>query len=817
MQDFEKLGVFYLGREYDLEKKALKENLVLYDSRDLVTHAVCVGMTGSGKTGLCIGLLEEAAIDNIPAIVVDPKGDLANLLLTFPDLADGDFLPWINEEDARRKGVSPQEFAARQAALWKKGLADWGQDGARVRKLRDSAEFSIYTPGSTAGLPVSILKSFAFPGKAVTGDSELLGERIGTTVTSILNLLGVEADPIQSREHILLSTILDASWKDGRDLDLAGFIQAIQSPPVARIGVFDLESFFPSKDRFALAMKINNLLAAPGFSAWLEGDPLSIDRMFHTAEGKPRVSIFSVAHLNDAERMFFVSLLLTQLLGWMRSQSGTTSLRALFYMDEIFGYFPPVANPPSKLPLLTLLKQARAFGLGIVLATQNPVDLDYKGLSNTGTWFLGRLQTDRDKERVLDGLEGAAAGGAGRFDRKRMEQILAGLGERVFLMNNVHEDAPVIFQTRWAMSYLRGPLTRAQIRKLMDAEKAKRPGPVPAGPAAASTAPPAARERASASAQARPSLPPEVPQFFLPVRGAEPEGASLHYEPMLLGIGKVYFANAKIGVAAQKDVCLMTEFPDGPSRVDWDGAREAEIGESDLEKFPHDPGASFGELPREASNAKSYAGWGIAFKEWVYRNGKLDLWKSPSSGILSGPGEPEREFRLRLQQAGREKRDGQVDRLRQKYTPKIAALQDRIRRAEQSVEREKAQATQQKISTAISFGATLLTALTGRKVVSQSSLGRAATAARGAGRTLKESQDVARAAESVQALQKQLDDLQALLDQEIEEVKTGADPLAENLETCEVRPKKTDVSVALVSLAWFPYWRDGKGGIAPAR
>ncbi|HSL99559.1 MAG TPA: ATP-binding protein, partial [Candidatus Limnocylindria bacterium] len=787
---------------------------VLYDSRDLVTHAVCVGMTGSGKTGLCIGLLEEALIDNIPAIVVDPKGDLANLLLTFPDLKDADFLPWINEEDARRKGVSPQEYAAQQAALWKKGLAEWGQDGARIRKLKDSAEVTIFTPGSTAGLPVSILKSFAFPGKAVVDDSELLGERIATTVTSLLTLLGIEADPIQSREHILLSTILDTAWKQGQDLDLAGFIQAIQSPPVARIGVFDLESFFPSKDRFALAMKLNNLLAAPGFSAWLEGDPLDIDRMFYTAEGKPRLSIFSIAHLSDTERMFFVSLLLTQLLGWMRSQSGTTSLRTLFYMDEIFGYFPPVANPPSKAPLLTLLKQARAFGLGIVLATQNPVDLDYKGLSNTGTWFLGRLQTERDKARVLDGLEGAAAGGAGRFDRKRMEQILAGLGQRVFLMNNVHEDAPVVFQTRWVMSYLRGPLTRTQIKQLMDPVKSLKPEPArEAGPAAQ----PVTKTSIAAPVSARPALPPEVPQYFLPVRAAQPEGAAIHYEPMLLGGAKVYYANAKVGVAAQKEVCLLGEFSEGPSPVDWDEARETEIPESDLEKFPHDPDSSFGELPREASSVKRYSEWGNAFKEWVYRNKKLELWKSSSIGVVSEPGESERDFRIRLAQAAREKRDQQVERLRQKYAPKIAGLQDRIRRAEQAVEREKAQATQQKLSTAISFGATLLGALTGRKTITQSTLGRAATTARGAGRTLKESQDVARADDNVQAITKQLADLQALLDQETEEVKAGTDPLAESLETCEVRPKKTDISVSLISLVWFPYWRDGKGGIAPAR
>jgi len=817
MQDFEKLGVFYLGREFDLGKNALGENLVLYDSRDLVTHAVCVGMTGSGKTGLCISLLEEAVIDGVPAIVLDPKGDLANLLLTFPDLREEDFLPWINEEDARRKGVSPQEHAAGQAALWKKGLADWGQDGERIRKLKEAAEFAIYTPGSTAGIPVSILKSFAFPGDAVVADVELLGERIGATITGLLNLLGVEGDPVQSREHILLSTILDNTWKQRQDLDLAGFIQAIQSPPVNRIGVFDLESFFPSKDRFALAMKLNNLLAAPGFSAWLEGAPLDIDRMFHTPAGKPRVSIFSIAHLNDTERMFFVSLLLTQLLGWMRAQPGTTSLRALFYMDEIFGYFPPVANPPSKAPLLTLLKQARAFGLGIVLATQNPVDLDYKGLSNTGTWFLGRLQTERDKERVLDGLEGAAATGAGRFDRKRMERLLAGLGQRVFLMNNVHEDAPVVFQSRWAMSYLRGPLTRTQVKQLMDPFKSERTTAPPVVPPPAAAGLPAAKPRAAAPATARPVLPPDVPQGYLTVRMPPPEGALLHYEPMLLGMGTVYYSSAKIGVSARKDICLLAEFSESPSRVDWGEAREEEMKESDLEKFPHAPDATFSAPCGEASGAKNYAGWGNAFKEWVYRNRKLELLKSPATGMLSDPGEPERAFRIRLQQAGREKRDQQVERLRQKYAPKISALQDRIRRAGLATEREKTQASQQKLQTAISFGAAILTALTGRKALSQSTLGRVATTARGAGRTLKESQDVARAQENVEALQKQLDDLQALMEQEMAEVGAAGDPLAEELETCEVRPKKTDIAVSMVSLAWYPYWQDGKGGNAPAR
>src|SRR5215211_9076334 len=459
VQGFEKLGVFYLGRT------KTKDDLLLYDSKDLVTHAVCVGMTGSGKTGLCITLLEEAAIDGIPAIIVDPKGDLCNLLLTFPNLGPEDFEPWVEES------VDP----AQQAELWKDGLSRWSQDGERIKRLRDAADFRIYTPGSNAGLPVSILKSFVAPPETLRQDNEALAERINTTVTSLLALIGIDADPVRSREHILLSNILNHEWIAGKDLDIAGLIQKVQSPPITKVGVMDLDSYFPAEDRFELAMSLNHLLASPSFASWMEGESLDVAKFLHTESGKPRHSIFSIAHLSDAERMFFVSMLLNHVLGWTRTQSGTTSLRAIVYMDEIFGYFPPTANPPSKTPLLTLLKQARAFGVGVVLATQNPVDLDYKGLSNAGTWFIGRLQTERDKQRLLDGLEGAAAGASAKFDRAAMEQTLAGLGSRVFLMNNVHEDAPVVFESRWALSYLRGPLTRQQIKALMDPAKRRAP------------------------------------------------------------------------------------------------------------------------------------------------------------------------------------------------------------------------------------------------------------------------------------------------------------------------------------------------------
>ena len=811
MQNFEKLGIFYLGKEYDYERKTLKNDMVLYDSRDLVTHGVCVGMTGSGKTGLCISILEEAAIDGIPCLAIDPKGDLSNLLLTFPELRPEDFRPWINEDDASRKGISPEEYAARQSEQWKKGLEEWGEDGQRIQKLRDAADFVIYTPGSNAGIPVSILRSFEKPDKAVMEDSEMLRERISTTVTGLLNLIGVEADPLQSREHILISTILNLSWKQGQSLDIAGLIAAIQSPPVTKIGVFDIESFFSANDRFNLAMKLNNLLASPGFQSWTEGEALDINRILYTAEGKPRMAIFSIAHLNDAERMFFVSLLLTHLLGWMRTQSGTTSLRTLFYMDEIFGYFPPVANPPSKAPLMMLLKQARAFGLGVLLATQNPVDLDYKGLSNTGTWFIGRLQTERDKERVLDGLEGA---GGGRFDRQRIGKIISDLDSRVFLMNNVHEDDPVVFNSRWVMSYLRGPLTRDQIKHLMDPGRSLKY----ATPAAAySHAEGSVKKKTQTVSDGRqkPVLPPGVREFFLPVSAAHHEGTTLLYEPLLLGIATVYFANAKIGTAAERTLSMISDFPDNLSASFWDDAKEIAVTEKELEKFAPDE-AAFGDLPKQAGRKNSYAGWNKAFKEWISRRYTLELFKSPSMNIVSYPDESERDFRIRLQQAAREKRDELITRVRDRYAPKLARLEERIQNAERTVEKEKEQASQQKVQTVISIGATILSALTGRKAASYSTLGRATTAVRGAGRAMKESKDVDRAEESLDSLKSRSEELQRLLQEEIEQVRSGIDPLNETLENYTITPKKMDISVSLVALVWAPYWQDDRGKITAA-
>jgi hypothetical protein len=810
MQDFEKLGVFYLGRLYDVCNRTPLEDLLLYDSKDLVTHGVCIGMTGSGKTGLCISLLEEAALDGIPSIVIDPKGDITNLLLTFPELRAEDFAPWINEEDAAKQGLSPQDYAVQQAQLWKDGLAKWGQNSARIQRLREVADLVIYTPGSNAGLPMSILKSFSAPPPEIIEDNELFHERISTTVTSLLGLLGIEADPIQSREHILISTILATNWKQGADLNLEKLIQQIQNPPVARVGVLELESFYPSKERFALAMRLNNLLAAPGFELWLQGEPLDIGKLLYNSSGKPKVSIFYIALLSDAQRMFFVSLLLNQIVGWMRTQSGTTSLRAIIYMDEVFGYLPPLANPPSKTPLLTLLKQARAFGLGVLLATQNPVDLDYKGLSNAGTWFIGRLQTDRDKMRVLDALETVSASSDTRFDRQTMDQTISSLGKRIFLMHNVHEDTPVVFETRWAMSYLRGPLTRNQIKTIMDPIKTTQwapsaePAIAPAQSVAALSVP------GGTVGSQRPILSPEIPQYFLPTVGAKPNGVSLTYCPMILGAAQVRFADAKTRIDTTRDAVFFSPITNDPLPFNWDNSIEAKLKLDDLKSAPSET-AQFADLAPAALNVKNYDIWQKDFADWLIRTQELELLRSPSLKELSKPGEAERDFRVRLQQAAREHRDQSAEKLRLKYVTVFARLDQRIGNAQAAVEKQKARDSEQKYETAVSFGASLLGSFLGRK-----SARGAARAVRRMGRAMKESKSEANAQEKLKALQKQRAQLEAQFQSETSQLEEKINPLTESLESISIGPTKPNISTKLVALLWTPHWLDDERKTTPA-
>ena len=809
MDDFEKLGLFYLGRTFDLENRKLKDDYLLYDSKDLTTHAVCIGMTGSGKTGLCISLIEEAAIDGVPVICIDPKGDLANLCLTFPGLSSNEFRPWINLDSARQKNLSPDEYAIKQADTWKKGLADWGQTGERIQKLKDSAEVRIYTPGSNAGLPVSILSSFSVPSPSIMSDSDLLRDRINTTISSLLGLIGIKADPVQSREHILLSTILEDTWKKGKDLDLAGFIQQVQEPPFSKIGVLDLESFYSAKDRFALVMALNNLLASPGFSTWLEGTPLDISQIFYTPTGKPRIAIFSIAHLSDPERMFFVSLLMNQILSWTRSQPGTTSLRALVYMDEIFGFLPPVENPPSKLPMLTLLKQARAFGVGMIFATQNPVDLDYKALSNTGTWFIGRLQTEQDKSRLIDGLESATTSTTGKFSRKSIDKILSSLENRTFLMNNTHESSPEIFQTRWALSYLRGPLTRDDIKILMDPIKSSANFNQQLNS-------PNNKDLKNTNLQStqQPSLPPDITDYFIPIRGIQSAEKKIIYVPNLIGIASINFQNPKSKINSLQTVRYITRITDNPIPVKWESSEIIDIPAEDLEKKPKG-NTNFTEIPQAATQLPNYSVWNRDFSSWLYGTQTLELFTSPSLKASSEPTETEKDFRIRLGLLAREKRDETTELLRKKYAKNESTLKERLRKAEQAAEKQSDQAKKAKYQTAISVGSALLGAFTGRKI-NQTSISRATTAMRSASRTIEESNDVSRAEETIESITKQIRDLQAEFNAELAGLGEKFDPQTEVLETLVVKPRKADINVQLVALVWAPYWQDDQGTLSQA-
>ena len=795
---FEKLGVFYLGAERE-SLKAGAPVPVLYDSRDLTTHAVCVGMTGSGKTGLCTCLLEEAALDGVPAIALDLKGDLANLLLTFPDLSAESFEPWVDPGNAARKDQSVAEYATATAEQWRKGLASWGEDGARIAALRKSVEMRVYTPGSDAGLQLSVLKSFSAPAAAILADGDAFRERVAGSVSGLLTLLGIDADPLRSREHILLASILDHEWRSGRDAGLAELIRLINTPPFSQVGILDLDSFFPAKERMGLAAALNNLLASPSFSAWAQGEPLDIQSLLWSPAGKPRLSILYVAHLSEAERMFFVTLLLNEIVSWVRQQSGTGSLRALFYMDEVFGYLPPVANPPSKAPMLTLLKQARAFGLGLVLATQNPVDLDYKALSNAGTWLLGRLQTERDKLRMIEGLT-SAQGGQG-LDSQALGDILGSLAGREFLLHNVHEDGPLVLSTRWAMSYLRGPLSRDHIRTLCasqepDAAVAK-PGRS-ASTTAAAQAEPAAGTAGPDVAGQRPMLPKEAAECF--EEAVAGSSGVLGCRPALLGSLTLHYVDSKRGWDEWRDIELLAALSVDSGSDPWEQAQAA----AELSISADAPAAAtYAGLPARALKAATYATWASSLKSHAYQACTEPILVCSPLKLCSQPGESGRDFAARLNQELREQRDQALEKLRGKYTARIAALEERIVRARQKVGAEEQDYTAKKLDSYISIGGSILGGLLGSRRITQSKVRRARSAARSIGRSKREHDDIVEAQQTLARYETDLRELQVELSAKLAELQSSYDVGNLQIEEQTLAPRKSDIEVRGLRLIWL--------------
>ncbi len=818
-------GNFYLGKYVDVANGELQPNPLLYDPADLTTHGVVVGMTGSGKTGLCLDLLEEAALNGLPALMIDPKGDITNAILHFPDLAPADFAPWINVDLARRAGKSLEAVAEETAESWRKGLASWEIAPERIQRLKESAQFAVFTPGSDAGLPLSILSSLEAPDLDWDEHRDLLREQIATTVTALLGLIGMKnIDPLQSREHILLANIFEYAWSRGQDLEMSALILQVQTPPFEKLGVFPVEQFYSEKARFALAMQLNNILAAPSFQAWIEGTPLDIAQLLYTPDGRPRHSIFYIAHLAEAERMFFVTLLLSAAEAWMRGLRGSTSLRALIYFDEIFGYLPPIAQPPSKLVLLRLLKQARAFGLGVLLATQNPADVDYKGLSNAGTWFIGKLATERDKERLLDGL---ASSSPEALDRREYDELISGLGKRVFLLRNVHESRPMLFQTRWAMNYLAGPVTRAQIDELNILAGAislqpevqelleetvpppivEEPAPVAAAPLAATVVTP--EPQASERPVEKPAIPPQVSEYFLPYTLTPSQALSTYrpelaanwrdvgrrYRPALLAQARIGFFNRKYGLDMTRTWTVLASGIGLNATLAWENYAAGEVDPSELARSPL-PNAAYAPLEGGLGDATILRALRDNLVEWLYRNSQVIVRENKQLAVVGGPTVSQAAFREQCAQAARERSRLEEQAVVTRFNRKIEPLSDRLKKAAKATAQEEADYNARRADEAMAHAKTVLTLFQKRSRSSSAARRRDTQSAR-------EQLDKARAKEA--DLRKQLEAAQAEQEAALAEVRQRWAETAATYEEVTVTPFKKDISVELFGIAWMPY------------
>ncbi len=783
---YEKLGLFYLGKEVDTESQEMTDNLLLYKSKHFTTHAALIGMTGSGKTGLGIGIIEEAILDNVPAIIIDPKGDMGNLLLSFPDLKPEDFEPWVDPGTAETKELSIKEFAAQTAQTWDKGIQMWHQDKARIKNLKDNAEFVIYTPGSSAGIQLSVLSSFDAPSEDTLDDPDTFASLINSTVSSILALIKFKGDMQQSREYLLLSSIFTYVWKKQINIGLEELIGYVTRPPFDKIGVLPLKSFYDQKDRLALAMKLNAVLAGSGFSAWTEGESLDIQNLLYTKEGKAKVSIISISHLDESQRMFFVTLFLNRYISWMRRQRGTSSLKTLLYMDEIFGYFPAVGNPPSKKPMLLLLKQARAYGTGIILATQNPIDLDYKGLSNIGTWFIGRLQTKQDKERVMDGL---LKSGENSLDKKEIEHLLSNIRSRVFLLKSAYEDRIKLMQTRWVLSYLRGPLSKNEIRTLMAGRKKKAEDKNEKAKPISQKTPPNTNPESNI---VQSLLSEEIQQYY---SGNTVQGI-VEYKPVLFAEGKVRFVNAKKGIDVEKSFSQKFDLNEGMTEPDFGKGENTDF---DPDLFDKKPAAQsrFHNLPSFVEELKNLKPLEKEYSDYLYRTQKIELYKCTALKAEAKPGESLRDFKIRLKDIISEKKNEAVEKLRIKYSSKGAKLQARYERIALKLEKEKADVASKKTDTAMSLGMAVIGSFLGQGTKRKFKSGMSS-----ASKIAKEKADVKRVESELMQIRHDMQALKKDLSLDIQGIKTKYNIDNYNISTAHIKPRRTDIYDINMFLFW---------------
>jgi uncharacterized protein DUF87 len=786
----------HLGFRLDTSGEPGPDRLVV-ESGDLTTHGAILGMTGSGKTGLGVVLIEEALLAGIPCLVLDPKGDMGNLLLTFPDLDAASFRAWVNEDDARSEGVSLDEYAQRTATMWRKGLEDAGIGPDRIRALRDAAEFAIYTPGSEAGIPLNVVGSLQAPALSWDTEAETLRDEIEGTVTSLLGLVGIAADPLSSREHVLLSNLVENAWRTGQGLDLGTLIGQVQAPPLRKLGVFEIDAFFPPKERTELALKLNALVASPSFAAWGAGAALDPATLLRTQDGGPRCAIVYLAHLSDPERQFVVTLLLSKLVTWMRGQPGTSDLRTLAYMDEVFGFVPPTAMPPAKKPILTILKQGRAFGVGMVLSTQNPVDLDYKAMANAGTWLVGRLQTERDKARVLEGLRSAA----GDADVGALDVAIGALQKRQFLLVSAKSSAPALFATRWAMSYLRGPLTKDQIETLTG------PAPGPAAEAATRPPPPAEPVEAAADESAvAPAVADGMPVRFLDPAapwaariGAASDGGRLH--AFLAARVSLRFDDAK----ADLDHTEEWEALYGPLDEGLDLDSETQVDYDDRDFRTEAPANGGYVLPQAAvGEAAFFRDASSEIERRLVDNRTLEMERNRSLKLYSRPGETPEQFAARCDQVAQAEADRETAKIRDRLEAKRDRLESALETARRRVEEAETSARSHQTTELLAGAGAVLGALLGGRRSTRSIAGSVGSAASRRGVSARAEERKRSAEAKAQQKADELADLEQELLDEIAEIDARWQETAADVETVSVRAEATDVRVMQLTLVWVP-------------
>ncbi len=764
-------------------------------------------------------LIEECLSAGVPTLLIDPKGDLTNLCLIFPQLRGTDFRPWVDEADARKAGLDPDAYAEQQASSWRDGLAGWGITTERLAALRATVDFTIYTPGSTSGRPVNIVGSLQAP--AAGSDPEVVSDEIDGYVTSLLGMLGIAGDPLSSREHILLANIIQNAWSQGHDLDLATLLAQVQQPPMRKLGVLELDAFFPAADRMAFAMRLNGLLASPSFASWLTGDPLDIDSMLFAADGRPRCAIVSTAHLDDEQRQSVTALVLAKLVTWMRRQSGTSDLRALLYMDEVAGYLPPTANPPTKRPIMLLLKQARAFGLGVVLSTQNPVDVDYKALSNAGTWLVGRLQTEQDKARLLDGLSSAAGG----VDVAAVSDTIGAPRQAPVpapprRLGRPRGDDDAMGDELPAWPAHPGPDRRGDGRRRYAGSASGRasvPAPVAAqatadaapsavgAPAAAATEPAASavvtvgpagdrrsrrvsgdagdRRRRTRSRFVDPATP------WLGAVGGVPGGRHLR-AAAVARVDLTYDDGTEVVAREEYEAVLMplTQVPDARSfvGVDYD--------DRDLVTAAP-PGAVYGLVPAEAKSRSYWSGLQKALVAELVRSRTAEILVNAELKATARPGETREQFVARCHAITDDGADRELTALRLKYQARLATARQRVTDAQIS-----AQSLQLEYESSFGLAATSMSVLGsllgGRR--SRSSL--AAQARRQSAASAKVGAAQQKAATQAQAFT----DLERQLEEEVAALDDRWRAKAENVTTRSVPLEKADTVVRDFRLVWIP-------------